>query len=231
MNPEEKLRSDDEIGRVDESLYRSLIGKLIYVTHSCPGLSFTVGVLSRFMHNPSKQHFGAAKRVLRYLAGTMKLVDDGKSTTGNCFILGPAAISWSSKKQDTTTISVTEAEYISASATSCQAVWLRRLMSDLRMKQLKQQRCFVITDLLLCLQKIQFFITVLNTSTSNITLIAKGEVKIESCRSEEQLADIMTKGLAYSKHEDSCTRLDIMGQSCDLVGLVAPDLQLLYVCG
>ncbi|GKA46247.1 hypothetical protein Tco_0739130 [Tanacetum coccineum] len=117
------------------------------------------------MHNPSKKHFGAAKRVLRYLAGTMKLgiwfravedfslkgycdsdyggsVDDGKSTTGNCFMLGSAAISWSSKKQDTTAISVTEAEYISATATSCQAVWLRRLMSDLGMKQLKATEVF-----------------------------------------------------------------------------------------
>nr|GFD07411.1 hypothetical protein [Tanacetum cinerariifolium] len=73
MNPEEKLRADDETGRANESLYRSLIGRLIYVTHSRPHLSFTVGVLSRFMHNPSKKHFGAAKRVLRYLAGTMKL--------------------------------------------------------------------------------------------------------------------------------------------------------------
>nr|GEY35673.1 retrovirus-related Pol polyprotein from transposon TNT 1-94 [Tanacetum cinerariifolium] len=111
MNPEEKLRADEGTGRVNESLYRSLIGRLIYVTHSRPDLSFTVGVLSRFMHNPSKKHFGAAKRVLRYLAGTMKLgiwfrevedfslkgycdsdyggsVDDGKSTTGNCSMLG-----------------------------------------------------------------------------------------------------------------------------------------------
>ncbi|GKE10548.1 hypothetical protein Tco_1414099 [Tanacetum coccineum] len=117
MNPEEKLKANDGTSRVNERLYRSLIGRLIYVTHSRPDLSFTIGVLSR-------DNGGS--------------VDDGINTTGNCFMLGSGAISWSSKKQETTVISAMEAKYIVATATSCQAVWLRRLMSDLGMKQLKE---------------------------------------------------------------------------------------------
>nr|GEU67494.1 RNA-directed DNA polymerase, eukaryota [Tanacetum cinerariifolium] len=184
MNPEEKPRFDDETGRVNESLYRSLIGRLIYVTHSRPDPSFTVGVLLWFMHNPSKQHFGVAKRVLRYLARTMKL-----------------------------------------------GIWFREA-EDFSLKGYRDSDYGGSVDDGKSSGQLQFLGAQRNkTRRQYLELIAKGEVKIESCRSEEQLADIMTKGLPYSKHEDSCTRLDIMGQSCDLVGLVAPDLQLLYIHG
>nr|GEX28341.1 retrovirus-related Pol polyprotein from transposon TNT 1-94 [Tanacetum cinerariifolium] len=65
-------------------------------------------------------------------------VDDGINTTGNCFMLGSGAISWTSKKRETMAISAMKAKYIVATATSCQAVGLRRLMIDLGMKQLKE---------------------------------------------------------------------------------------------
>lgn len=150
MNIGEKLQLNDGTGSANGSLFRSLIGRLIYLTHSRPDINFTVGVLSRFMHNPSKHHYGTAKRVLRYLAGTKDLrmwyrktkdfnligftdsdwagsVADRKSTSGSCFILGTAAVSWSSKKQATVALSTTEAEYVAAIASACQAIWLRIL--------------------------------------------------------------------------------------------------------
>ncbi|KAK6160608.1 hypothetical protein DH2020_003989 [Rehmannia glutinosa] len=90
------------------SLFRSLVGSLIYVTHTRPDIAFTVSVVSRYMTNPSKNHFTAAKRILRYLQGTKKQwilyekeheckllgysdsdwagsVDDRKSTSGYIF--------------------------------------------------------------------------------------------------------------------------------------------------
>ncbi|GKC91861.1 retrovirus-related pol polyprotein from transposon TNT 1-94 [Tanacetum coccineum] len=99
-------------------------------------------------------------------------------------------------------------------ATSCQALWLRRLMSDLGMKQLKATEVFCDNRSAVMLAKNPVF----HNRTKHIDikhhfireLMAKGEVKIVSCRSEEQLADIMTKSLPYSKHEDSCTRLGMM---------------------
>ncbi|GKB30273.1 retrovirus-related pol polyprotein from transposon TNT 1-94 [Tanacetum coccineum] len=158
ININEKLKPDDEIGATDVSLYISLIGCLIYLTHSFPDLSFSVGMLSRFMHKPTKQYFGAAKRVLRYLAcikeygmwfwkvEVFKLkgfcnsdygnsVGGAKSTSGSCFILGTAVVSWSSKKQAIVALSSTKAEYIAAASVACQAVWLRRLLSDLGQEQ------------------------------------------------------------------------------------------------
>ncbi|BFG16559.1 hypothetical protein CerSpe_028330 [Prunus speciosa] len=57
--------------KVDESIYRSLIGSLLYLTTTRPDIMYTTSLLSRFMQNPSQIHYGAAKRILRYLQGTI----------------------------------------------------------------------------------------------------------------------------------------------------------------
>lgn len=96
---------------------------------------FAASLLSRFMSKPSHLHLGAAKRVLRYVMGTMKHgirfeknskleakgycdsdwaenVDDMKSTSGYVFNLGSSVISWYLKKQATVAQSSAEAEYL-----------------------------------------------------------------------------------------------------------------------
>jgi len=70
MNVNEKLKLDDGIEKAEGSYFRSLVEGLIYLTHTRPDTSFAVGMISRFMHMPSKHHLGAAKRILRYVAGT-----------------------------------------------------------------------------------------------------------------------------------------------------------------
>nr|GEX62198.1 retrovirus-related Pol polyprotein from transposon TNT 1-94 [Tanacetum cinerariifolium] len=158
VNINEKLQLLDGYEAANVKMSRSLIGRLIYLTQSRPDISVAVGVLSRFMHNLSRHHFGAAKRVLHYLSGTKNLeiwyrkskefkltgftdsdwagaIEDRKSTSGSCFILGTSVVTWNSKKQETVALSTTEAEYVAATAASCQAVWLRRILSDLREEQ------------------------------------------------------------------------------------------------
>ncbi|XP_051143419.1 secreted RxLR effector protein 161-like [Andrographis paniculata] len=152
MNPNEKLSSDDETGFADASKFRSLVGRLVYLTHTRLDIAFPVGLVSRFMHRPSKQHYGAAKRILRYLAGTRDygiwytqskdfilegftdsdwagFPDDRKSTSRNCFSFGAGPVSWLSKKQSTVALSSAEAEYVAAATAAC--VWLRRILEDL----------------------------------------------------------------------------------------------------
>ena len=66
----EKLMKEDGGKKANETLYRSLIGNLLYLTATRPDIMFAANLLSRFMHSPSHFHYAAAKRVLRYIQGT-----------------------------------------------------------------------------------------------------------------------------------------------------------------
>lgn len=86
--------------KVDNNMYRSLIGSLLYLTASRPDILYVVNLLSRFMHSPRETHFTAAKRVLRYIKGTstlgiffptsaektVKLVGYSDSDWGGCIV-------------------------------------------------------------------------------------------------------------------------------------------------
>jgi hypothetical protein len=66
-----KLDDGGETPLVDNTLYRQLVGRLLYLTHSRPDLSYAVGAVSRFMQEPHELHWKAAKRILRYVQGTI----------------------------------------------------------------------------------------------------------------------------------------------------------------
>ena len=109
---------------VDSTLYWQLVGSLLYLTHTRPDISFSIGVCSRYMQEPHELHWKAAKRILRYVKGTPSFgifyaadcplsqigctdsdwADDGtvhKSTFGYVFSFGSGPFNYSSKKQST----------------------------------------------------------------------------------------------------------------------------------
>ncbi|XP_024441578.1 uncharacterized protein LOC112324164 [Populus trichocarpa] len=111
MNQKEKLCKDDGAHKIDEGYFRSIIGCLMYLTTTRPAILFDVSLLSRFMHRASELHLRAAKRILRYVRGTVSFgvkyekcksfklhgfsdsdwavtIEDMKSTSGYCFTLG-----------------------------------------------------------------------------------------------------------------------------------------------
>jgi len=71
MNLKEKFCKKDGADKVDKVIYRSLIGCLMYLTATRPNIMHVVSLLSRFMHCASEAHFKAAKRVVRYIKGTL----------------------------------------------------------------------------------------------------------------------------------------------------------------
>ncbi|XP_057246814.1 secreted RxLR effector protein 161-like [Beta vulgaris subsp. vulgaris] len=136
----ERLSKNDGKEKVDASIYRSLVGSLIYLTHTRPDIVNAVSIVSRFMSEPSKAHLAATKRILRGESQAYRIhrqrwagsIDDRKSTSGYVFQLGTKTISWSSKKQATIALSSAEAEYVAATSAACEAVWLRRILDDLQ---------------------------------------------------------------------------------------------------
>jgi hypothetical protein len=130
----------DEGGNpVDQTLYRSMIGSLLYLTASRPDIMFRVCMCVRFQANSKKAHVRAVKRILKYLkhnpsvglwypkGDTSDLIGyfdsdypgckiDRKSTSGGCHLLGRSLVSWTSKKQNSVALSTAEAEYIAAGA-------------------------------------------------------------------------------------------------------------------
>ncbi|KAE9611146.1 putative RNA-directed DNA polymerase [Lupinus albus] len=152
--PKKLVSSEAGTPLIDPTPYRRLIGKLIYLTQTRPDLSFCVGHLSQFLSKPTNIHFEGAKRILRYLKGSISAgiffsiisdlkirgytdldwagyPDSRKSVSGYCFYLGNSLISWKSKKQQVVAKSLTEAEYRAMSLAASEAQWLLYLLHDL----------------------------------------------------------------------------------------------------
>ena len=70
-----KLSTTCTSPEVDATLYHQLVGSLLYLTHSCPDLSFVIGRATRYMQNPHESHWKATKRILQYIRGIIKFWD------------------------------------------------------------------------------------------------------------------------------------------------------------
>lgn len=223
-----KLSKEDGAGKVNVSLYRSLVGSLLYLTSSRPDLMYAASLLSRFMQSPSEIHFAATKRVLRYLKGTTQFgiwykprkngsligyvdsdwagnIDDMKSTMGYVFSLGSGMFSWNSKKQEIVAQSTAEAEYVAGAAAANQAIWLRKILLDLGAEQLEATEIY-------CDSKSAIAIAqnpVQHGKTKHIQVkfhvireaVKNHEIKLIHCCSDLQVADILTKALPKARFE------------------------------
>jgi hypothetical protein len=149
-----KLLSDSYLDLVDPTMYKQLMGSLMYLVNTRLDICFAVNTLSQYMVEPRHVHWITTKQVLRYLHGTigygLRYVSDGdvklqgyidfdwggsamdqKSTSGCCFSLGSGMISCLSRKKTSVALSTVEAEYIAASVASHEVVWLRNLLAGL----------------------------------------------------------------------------------------------------
>lgn len=225
MNASIKLDKNEGGTPVDVSMYRSLIGSLLYLTASRPDIMFAVCLCARFQSNPKQSHFIAAKRILKYLKGTqqvglwypkdssLNLVGfsdadyagctlDRKSTSGHCQFLGDRLISWFSKKQTSIATSTAEAEYLAAGSCCSQLLWIQQ--------QLKDYGVITSESPIFCDNTSAIAITynpVLHSRTKHIDIrhhfirdhVMKKDIKVEYVPTDQQTADIFTKPLSQAK--------------------------------
>ncbi|GJS18714.1 retrovirus-related pol polyprotein from transposon TNT 1-94 [Tanacetum coccineum] len=134
---------------VDQTKYRSMVRALMYLTASRPDIVHATCYCARYQAKPTEKHLTAVKRIFQYLKDSINMglwypkdtgfeltafsdsdhagcLDSRKSTSGGIqFLWGDTLVSWSSKKQDCTSMSLAEAEYVSLSACCAQVLWLR----------------------------------------------------------------------------------------------------------
>src|SRR4051812_42790624 len=73
MDQRHKLSKSSSNSPVDTTMYRSIVGSLRYLVHTRPDLAYSVGIVSRFMENPTIEHMSVIKQILRYVKGTINL--------------------------------------------------------------------------------------------------------------------------------------------------------------
>ena len=140
--------------------YREAVGTLMYcMLATRPDISFDVGRSAQFNNNPGKAHWEAVKRIMSYLKetadfgirfvggtndGTLRAfsdadyagdVDTRRSTTGYILLLNNGPIGWTSRRQQCTTLSTTEAEYVAACEATKEIVWMRNLLNHIGLPQ------------------------------------------------------------------------------------------------
>nr|CAN73703.1 hypothetical protein VITISV_000540 [Vitis vinifera] len=158
LSKEQSPKTEEERNNMSKVPYASAIGSLMYaMVCTRSDIAHAVGVVSRFMSRPGKQHWEAVKWILRYLKGSLdaclcftgaslKLqgyvdadfagdIDSRKSTTGFVFTLGGTTISWASNLQKIVTLSTIEAEYVAAIEAGKEMIWLHGFLDELGKKQ------------------------------------------------------------------------------------------------
>ncbi|CAN0876377.1 Retrovirus-related Pol polyprotein from transposon TNT 1-94 [Linum grandiflorum] len=222
-----KLSREDGELLVEPTLYRKLVGSLIYLTSTRPDLAYAVQVVSQFMGNPRKPHLDAVYRIMRYLQGTRTMgiffpstgsmevsafadadyagcFDTRRSTSGWCVKVGDACVAWRCKKQERISKSSTEVEYRSMSEVCSEVVWLTRLLAELGHQV--ELPVHLHADNTSAIQIATN--PVLHDRTKHIEthvhyirqLIQTGEVKLHYLNTEDQVADALTKALGTSRH-------------------------------
>jgi len=218
------------------SYFRSLAGKLHYLTLTRPDLQFSVNYVCQKMHAPTVSDFLLLKRILRYIRGTttmgisfnkdtdcqLRAYSDSdhagchgtrRSTGGFCTFLVNNLISWSSRKQVSVAKSSTEAEYRSMSDTASEITWLVNLLRDLGVPQLQLPELF-------CDNLSAVYLTAnpsFHARTKHFAThyhyvreqVAFGELIVHHIPGYLQLADIFTKSLVKAPFESLRFKLGV----------------------
>ena len=222
MDPNVKLLPGQGELLRDPGRYRQLVGKLNYLTITRPNISFLVSIVSQFLQSPCDSHWDVVVHILRYIKGIpgqgvlyenkshTQVVGysdadwagsptDRRSTSGYCVFIGGNLIFWKSKKQHVVARSSAEVEYRAMALATCELIWLKHLLQELRFGNDEQMK-------LICDNQVTLHISfnlVFHEMTKHIEVnchfirekILSGCMTISFVNSNDQPANIFTKSL------------------------------------
>jgi hypothetical protein len=158
LSTKQSPSTDEEKEDMERIPYASAVGSLMYaMVCTRPDIAHAVGVVSRFLSDPGKEHWNAVKWIMGYLRGTSKLclsfgsgkpmligytdsdmagdVDTRKSTSGYLITFSGGAVSWQSRLQKCIALSTTESELIAATEACKELLWMKKFLQELGFKQ------------------------------------------------------------------------------------------------
>jgi hypothetical protein len=220
----------------DKERYQRLVGKLIYLSHTRPYISYAVSLVSQFMHCLSKDHMDAVGRILQYLksapgrglmfsknghldiegytdANWAGNLFDRKSKSGYFTFVGGNLVTWRSKKQKVVALSSAEAEFKGMAKGLCELLWIRRLLSEIGFTPKSGMNLY-------CDNKVAIAISqnpIQHDRTKHIEIdrhfiiqnLEEGVICFPFVRSKDQLADMLTKVVSNKNFRDSLNKLGI----------------------
>lgn len=205
----------------DPTLYRSIVGALQYLTFTRPDISFAVNHACQFLHAPTEAHLASVKRIIRYLQGTLgfgltysrgdtEIIaysdsdwggdhNTGRSTTGFIVYLGHNPVSWCAKKQAAVSRSSTEAEYWALANTAAEVSWIQQVMCDLHVFIPSPPLIYCDNLSSIALGSNAVFHSKIKSLETDYHYVRErvqnGSLILQYIPTQEQTADILTKGL------------------------------------
>ena len=219
-----------------------------------PDIAYAVSRLSRYTHNPNKDHWTALERLAKYLRGTIDYglkfesyppilegysdanwisdSDEIKSTSGYVFTLGGGAVSWKSSKQTCIARSTMESELIALEKACSEAEWLRNLLANLPINTHPPPSVSIHCDCQAAIARVK--IKIYNGKSRHIRLrhnivkqlLESGVVTLDYVKSELNLADPLTKPLNRRLMVNTSRGMGLMPRTKD-----KSDGNLTYVIG
>ncbi|CAH9088921.1 unnamed protein product [Cuscuta epithymum] len=236
---------------VDISDYRRLLGLLQYLSLTRPDISFAVNRLSQYLHGPLDAHWLAAKRVLRYLQGTIchglflrpgsslsltAFTDadwggkstSGRSTTAYIIYLGSNIISWKSALQKSVSRSSTEAEYRAIANATAEVLWIQNILTELQVTCSTPPKLFTdnLSATYVCRNPV-FHSRMKHLSLDYFfvrDLVADGSLMVSHVSSKNQRADMLTKPLGRALFLHFRSKIGVSNGSSILRGRVKDNI-------
>ena len=222
--------------REEITQHQQIIGSLLYLSrYSRPDIAFAVNCLSRTQANPTSVDALAAQTVLNYLNATIDLklhlnyksdlsIDafsnadwgsnkiDRNSTTGCCIVLGKAIVNWISKKQKSVALSTMEAEYVAASITAKEILFIENLLAEFNINCTPKLNCDNLAAISIMKDpKEPQRVKHIDLSYHFVReLVNNNHLKLEYVNSRNNPADVFTKPLNKNQFNNYCQFIGII---------------------